>query len=180
MRRIMVKLLLVMTLTVPIFAQAQDVTEVPPPTFEAFETPTELPTAVPTETVTPDPTATPAPTATAIPVPPPLDQTKVFESVFSVVMALVVGAVAIGLTGIVGLLLLLSPPVRAILLGGVKVGIDEAGKIADKTETKVDDMAVEELRKLYIEMEKRLRIAENKVEVNTENIAVQAQQISNR
>lgn len=175
MRKIMVKLLLVMTLAFPVFVQAQDVTEVPPPTFEAFETPT----ALPTETATPEPTATPAPTEEPVS-PPPVDQTKVFESVFSVVMAVVVGAVAIGLTGIVGLLLLLSPFIRAIVMSAAKTGIDEAGKIADKTETKVDDMAVEELRKLYLEIEKRLRAAEAKVEVNTENIAVQAQQISNR
>lgn len=181
MRKILVPLMLVMVLTFPVFAQAQDVTDPAPTqevaTLEASQTP-DVVTATPSPT--PDVTATPVPPVE----PPPIDQTKVFESIFSVVMALVVGAVLVTLTGIVGLLMILSPAVRAVLMGGIKVGIDEAGKVAEKTETKVDDMAVEELRKLYIEIEKRLRVAEDQGNVNAQDIATTnravSQAISNR
>lgn len=172
MKKIMVKLLLVMTLAFPVFVQAQDATEVPP-TVEVLETPTE----VPTETATPAPTEVPAPVP-----PPPIDQTKVFESIFTVVMVLIVGAVAIGLLGIASILLILSPPVRAIVMGTIKTGVDEAGKIADKTETPIDDLAVSELRKLIERLERELnrtqaelRATQGDVAANTQAIAVVTQ-----
>lgn len=182
MRKIMVKLFLVMSLALPVYVSAQEA-DTPTPdsaTLEATQTP-DVVTA--TSSPTPDVTATPLPPVE----PPPIDQTKVFESVFSVVMALVVGAVMIGITGIVGLLLLLAPPIRAMLMGGIKVGIDEAGKVAERTETPLDNLAVAEFRKQFLILEERLRLAEEKgnaTEVlatkNASDIAVQSQQLGNR
>lgn len=179
MRKILVNLLLVMSLSVPIFAQAQDVTEVPPPTFEVFETPT----ALPTETATPEPTATPAPTEEPVP-PPPVDQTKVFESIFTVVMVLIVGAVTLGLAVIVVLFRTFAAPVRAILLSAIKTGVDEAGKFANTTETPIDDLAVAELRKVIAKLEAELnevkaQVNQNSSDIVTTNRAV-SQAISNR
>lgn len=183
MRKIMTKLLLVMTLAFPVFVQAQDTAT---PDFPTQEVATLEPTLFVTETPTevPTETATPAPTETPIPVPPPIDQTKVFESFFSVAMVLIVGVVAIGLAVIVGLFRLLSAPVRAILLSGIKTGVDEAGKIAEKTETPIDDLAITELRKLVERLEAELRATQDQVSVNSQSIAdtnrAVSQAISNR
>lgn len=176
MRKILVPLLLVLTLTFPVFAQAQDTAEPPTQevaTLEATQT-ADVVTATPNPEVTAEPSPVPEPPV------PPIDQTKVFESVYSVALALVVGAVAIALTGIVGALLLLAPAFRAIVMSGIKTGIDEAGKIAEKTETPLDDLGVAELRKLYLLIEKRLSEAEQQVNTNTTDIAVQSQQLGNR
>lgn len=174
MRKILVSLLLVMNISVPVFVQAQESTEVP--TVESFETPT----ALPTETATPSPTAEATAEPSPVPPvePPPIDQTKVFESFFSVAMVLIVGVVAIGLAVIVGLFRLLSAPIRAILLSGIKTGIDEAGKIAEKTETPIDDLAVSELRKLIARLEAELNEVKAQVNVNSTDIATTNRAVS--
>lgn len=174
MRKIMVKLLLVMSLALPVYVSAQEV-DTPTPdvaTLEATQTADVV-------TATPSPTAEATAEPTPVPPvePPPIDQTKVFESFFSVAMVLIVGVVAIGLAVIVGLFRLLSAPIRAILLSGIKTGVDEAGKIAEKTETPIDDLAIAELRKLVERLERELNAVKSQVSANTTDIAQTAQKL---
>lgn len=175
MKKIMVKLLLVMSLALPVFVHAQEV-DTPTPDFPTQELATITPDIITaTPSPTDDPTATPAPTETPIPVPPPIDQTKVFESIFTVVMVLIVGAVTLGLAVLVVFFKMLAAPVRAILLSAIKTGVDEAGKFANTTETPLDDLAVVELRKLVARLESELNQVKAQVQANTSDIQAATQ-----
>lgn len=166
MRKIMIPLLLVMTLAFPVFIMAQDTVEPPTQevaTLEATQT-ADVVTATPSPT--PDVTATPEPTPV-----PPIDQTKVVESVLNVVIVLAVGIVAIAFAGIVALLAVLSPAVRAVVLSVVKTLVNEADKA---TNNPIADAGLAELRQYIERLERELSEVKAQVAVNTSDIVVQA------
>lgn len=171
MRRIMVKLLLVMTLAFPVFVQAQDVTEVPPPTSEVFETPTE----VPTETSTPEPTVTPTPT----PVPPvepgPVDGSLVVPQLLIIGIVALGAFVAIAWVGIVNAAKGLPEWSRPILLSNLKTGVDTLDNL---TEGDIADAGITLLRQKIADLERELNAVKAQTKVNADNITATNQAVS--
>lgn len=178
MRKIMVSLLLVMTMEFPVFAQ--DVTEVPPPTIEVFETPTE----VPTETSTPEATVTPAPTE--VPPPPPVEPGPVDGSLV-VPQLLIIGIVVLGAfvtiawVGIVNAAKGLPEWSRPILLSNLKTGVDTLDNL---TEGDIADAGITLLRQKLAELERELSEVKAQGNTNAQDIATTnravSQAISNR
>ena len=159
MRKIMVSLLLVMSMALPVFVSAQEVDTPTPDVVTA--------TPSPTEEVTAEPTEEPAP-----PVEPgPLDEGAVPAWVFTVVVVLAVGIVSIAIVAIIQTAKSWPPAARELLLSLLNTGVGELGKVADGTETAIDNAAVAELRKLVLRLEAELRATQEQVTVNAENIA---------
>lgn len=175
MRKIMVSLLLVMSLSIPVFAQ--DVTDTAPTqefaTVEASQTP-DIVTATPSPTA--EATAEPSPVPEP-PAPPPIDSTKVVESVLNVVIVLVVGIVAIAFAAILALLFSLPPSLRAVVLSIIKTGVEEADKATDNP---IADAGLAQLREYIARLERELNAVKAQTNTNTTDIAVQSQQLGNR
>lgn len=171
MRKIMIPLLLVMVLALPVFVHAQ---ETPTPDF-ATVGPTQTADVV---------TATPEATVEPTPVPPvepgPLDEAAVPAWVFTVVVVLAVGIVSIAIVAIVQAAKSWPPAARELLLSFLNTGVGELDKVAGGTETEIDNAAVAELRKLVARLEAELRATQSQVNTNTNDIAVQSQQLGNR
>lgn len=170
MKKIMVSLLLVMSMALPVFAQ-----DTATPDFPTQEVATSTPDII---TATPSPTAEATEEPAPAPEPSPIDQTKVFESIFTVVMVLIVGAVTLGLAVIVVLFRTFAAPVRAILLSAIKTGVDEAGKFANTTDTPLDDLAVSELRKVIAKLEAELNEVKAQVNQNSSDIVTTNRAVS--
>lgn len=163
MRKIMIGLLLVCSMALPMAAFAQDV-----PTPEGFETATaiaEEPTLVPTVEPTP------------IPAPSPIDETKIPTWLGVVAVVLVVGIVSISIVGIMQAAKGLPSWARELILAGVGSGLDSVDTYVKGTETTIDDMAVNELRKLVEQLRRELAETNVKVTANTQNIQATQQAI---
>lgn len=172
MRKIMVSLLLVMSMSIPVFAQ------------ESTEAPTqEVATLEATQTADVI-TATPSPTAEATeeptPVPPvdpsPIDETKILESVLNLVIVLVVGLIAIASVGIAAAFFGLPPWAQRLVLSTAKTVVDEVDKVTDNP---VADAGLASLRDYIAKLEAELNDLKAQVNQNSSDIAYSARQAGN-
>lgn len=171
MRKIMVKLLLVMVLVIPVYVHAQDT---PTPDFATLEATQTADVVTATPTFEPEQTETPLP-----PVEPgPLDEAAVPAWVFTVVVVLAVGMVSIAIVAIVQVAKSWPPAARELLLSFLNTGVGELGKVADGTETAIDNAAVAELRKLVARLEAELRATQEQVTNNAADIATTNRAVS--
>lgn len=134
-RRYAVIAALVLGIAFPVVAQ--EATDAPEPTVES------------TAEVTPEPTAVPTPD----PVPPPVDVTIVPSWVFVVILAMVLGIVVVAREGIVQAAKGMPEWSQNLAISAIKAALEEASKVAKKTETPVDDATIEELRKYVAKLE---------------------------
>lgn len=164
MRKIMVSLLLVMSLSIPVFAQ--DVTDPAPTqevaTLEATQT-ADVITATPSPTD--EPSATPAPTETLVPVPPPappVDQSLIVPQLLIIGIVALGAFVAIAWVGIVNAAKGLPEWSRPLLLSNLKSGVDTLDNLTDGP---VSDAGINLLRQKIAELEAALN--EVKIQSNT-------------
>lgn len=179
MRKIMVSLLLVMSMSVPVFAQ--DTAEAPTQevaTLEATQT-ADVVTATPSPT--PDVTATPEPT----PVPPPVVVTPIDQSLV-VPQLLIIGIVVLGAfvtiawVGIKEAAKGLPQWSLPLVLSNLKSGVDTLDNLTDGP---VSDAGITLLRQKIAELERELnavkaQVTTNAADIQTTNRAV-SQVISN-
>jgi hypothetical protein len=171
MKKIMVALLLVMSISVPVFAQ--EVTEAPP-TVEAFETPT----ALPTETSTPEPSATPAPTETPVPPPvepPPVDGSLVVPWTLIIGIVALAAVVTVAWVGIVNAAKGLPEWSRPILLSNLKTGVDTLDNL---TEGEIADAGITLLRQKVAELERELNEVKAQTNQNSSDIVTTNRAVS--
>jgi hypothetical protein len=173
MKKIMVALLLVMSISAPVFVSAQDVTD-PAPTIEVFETPT----ALPTETSTPEPSATPAPTETPVPVPPPtppIDQGLVIPQILIIGIVALGAVVTVAWVGIINAAKGLPEWSRPLLLSNLKSGVDTLDNLTDGP---VSDAGITLLRQKIAELERELNEVKIQANTNAQNIVTTNQAVS--
>lgn len=173
MRKIMVKLLLVMSLALPIFVHAQEV-DTPTPdvaTLEATQT-ADVVTATPspTEEATPEPTPIPVP-----PPPAPIDLNVVLPWVLTIGIVAIAAFVTIAWVGIVQAAKGLPEWSRPILLSNIKTGIDALDNLTDGP---VADAGIAELRRMYAKLEAELNKTQAELRATQRDVADNAQALA--
>lgn len=159
MKRILTVLLLGLCFAVPVLALAQESTEVPTEETFATATPFETPTAEPTATETATPTPTP------VPVPPPfIDTTQIPTWIFVLMVIVFLAALTLGGVGILVAAKLAPPWVVEMLLSAAKSGVTTLENKSKETETGLDDLAVEEIRRRLEKLEADYRAQPAKME----------------
>lgn len=172
MRKIMVSLLLVMSLSIPVFAQ--DVTDTAPTQEVVTSTPPEVVTATPSPTATPEPTETPVPPPVE---PSPIDQGLVIPQILIIGIVALGAVVTVAWVGIVNAAKGLPEWSRPLLLSNLKSGVDTLDNLTDGP---VSDAGITLLRQKIAELERELGAVKAQTNVNTTDIAVQSQQLGNR
>lgn len=176
MKRILTVLLFGLCFAVPVIALAQDTPTPEFPTETAvvletatpFETPTSEPTATETATVTPSPTPTP------VPVPPPfIDTTQIPTWVFVLMVIVFLAALTLGGVGILVAAKLAPPWVVEMLLSAAKSGVSTLENKSKETETGIDDLAVEEIKRRLEKLEADYRAQPEKMEQIAQAVVAQ-------
>lgn len=143
MKRSIVFVLLMLSISFPAFAQDS--------------TPTPEETPVVTETVAPEPTVVVEPTAPPTePEPSPVDESAIPEQVWVLLGTAILGIVVVAFAGIVAAYKGLPAPVQAIVLSILKTVVVEFDKKAKETENKVDDVISDEFKKRIAQLEASL------------------------
>lgn len=170
MKRIMVSLLLVMSLSIPMFVNAQETVQAP--TQEVVtSTPPEVVTATPSPTPTPEPTAIPVPVP---PVTPPIDQSLIVPQILIIGIVALGAFVTIAWVGIKEAAKGLPEWSRPILLSNLKSGVDTLDNLTDGP---VSDAGITLLRQKIAELERELNEVKAQVATNTSDIVVQAHKL---
>lgn len=172
MKRILTVLLLGLCFAVPVLALAQDTPTPEEPTLAPTEFVTETPTAEPTATDVP--TETPSPTPTPVPVPPPfIDTTQIPTWIFVLMVIVFLAALTLGGVGILVAAKLAPPWVVEMLLSAAKSGVTTLENKSKETETGIDDLAVEEIRKRLEKLEADYRAQPAKMEQIAQAVVAQ-------
>lgn len=156
MKKLITAFLISAALVVPVFAQ--DVTD--EPTLEPTPVETVAPTAAPTL----------EPVPTEVPAPSPVDETKIPDALWTVIIVLVVGVVSVAFVGILAAARGLPEWAKALLLNMVDSGVASLDKYAKGTDTPIDDLGVAELRKLVDQLREELRQTQAQVKAVTATI----------
>lgn len=163
MKRFILSLLLIASIALPVVAQ--DTT----PTADVA---TLESTPVETATAAPEPTAVPTEEPAPEPEPElPVDTEKIIGWGVAVLIVLIVGVVSIALVAIVQQAKSWPAPARELLLAVLNSGIGSLGDFANTTETPIDNLGVDELRKLYKQLEQELRATQSQVNAVQQTVA---------